>query len=206
MSDPWLEVKRNLPHHFIYETRCRVTGEFYRGKHSTDDLDDGYYGSGRWVKDGLRKYGKARFDRIILRECQFDELDQAEVELIQSALSDPKCRNIKRGGEGGRTRPGKVVVKRPGSRICFAVSVDDPRYKSGEFVHGTTGLVTVRDTKTGRCYSVTRDDPRYTSRRFAHVTKGFAWVNKNGDTKLVGPHELKQYLDSGWKRGRKALP
>lgn len=180
-SNPWIDVKRNLPFHIIYEVKCKVTGEFYRGKHSTDNLNDGYYGSGRWIKDGLRKYGKSRFDLNVIQHCTFDCLDDVEKALIEMVYNDPLCMNKRRGGEGGRTVPGKVVVKRPGSRKCFAVSVSDPRYKSGEFVHGTTGLKTVRDTKTGRCMSVSKDDPAYRSKRYVHTTAGIAnYKDANG--------------------------
>lgn len=172
--DKWIDVKRNLPFHVIYQVTCKVTGEFYRGKHSTDNLNDGYYGSGRWIKDGVRKYGKSRYDISIIQHCTFDSLDEVEKALIELVYDDPKCMNVRKGGEGGRTVPGKVVVKRPGSRKCFAVSVTDPRYTSGEFVHGTTGLKTVRDTKTGRCLSVKVDDPEYQTRRYIHNTAGMA--------------------------------
>lgn len=202
-SNHWLDVKRNLPFHFVYEIKCKFTGEFYRGKHSTDNIDDGYMGSGRWVRDGMRRYGKSRFDKTILKFCSFDELDAIEKELIESVYTNPKCMNKRKGGEGGRTKPGKVVVKYPGTRHYFAVSVDDPRYKSGELVHGTKGFITVRDTKTGMCYSITKDDPRYKSKRYVHNTKGTAWVAKNGVAKLIHGNDLKSYLDDGWNRGRK---
>lgn len=173
-SSPWIDVKRNLPFHFIYEVKCNVTGEFYRGKHSTDDLNDGYLGSGRWIRDGLRKYGKSRFDRTIIQMCTFDCLDMVEKALIELVYDHPHCMNKRRGGEGGRTVPGKVVVKYPGSRKCFSVSVDDPRYVSGELVHGTTGFRTVRDVKTGRCMSVRTDDPDFQTKRYIHNTTGMA--------------------------------
>lgn len=173
-SNHWLDVKRNLPYHFIYEVKCSVTGEFYRGKHSTDDLSDGYLGSGRWIKDGIRKYGKSRFTRTIIQMCSFDCLDDVEKVLIELVYNNRLCRNKRKGGEGGRTRPGTVVVKYPGTRKCFSVSVDDPRYLAGELVHGTTGLRTVRDVKTGRCISISKDDPSFNTKRYVHNTAGLA--------------------------------
>jgi len=43
----------NKKYHFVYITRHK-NGKYYVGRHSTDDLDDGYIGSGNWplsIKD-----------------------------------------------------------------------------------------------------------------------------------------------------------
>lgn len=33
--------------HFIYQTTNLIDGKWYRGKHSTKNVDDGYLGSGK---------------------------------------------------------------------------------------------------------------------------------------------------------------
>jgi hypothetical protein len=37
-------------YHFLYCTEDVDTGDYYLGKHSTKNLDDGYQGSGDWIK------------------------------------------------------------------------------------------------------------------------------------------------------------
>ena len=37
--------------HLVYKTYNPSTGEYYFGKHSTDNLNDGYKGSGNWIKE-----------------------------------------------------------------------------------------------------------------------------------------------------------
>jgi len=53
-------------HHFIYKTTNLVNNKIYIGKHSTDDINDGYMGSGRLILKALNKYGKYKFKREIL--------------------------------------------------------------------------------------------------------------------------------------------
>jgi hypothetical protein len=37
--------------HYTYVTYRPNTGEWYGGKHSTSNLNDGYLGSGKWVRN-----------------------------------------------------------------------------------------------------------------------------------------------------------
>ncbi len=88
--------------HFIYETTNKVNGKFYRGKHSTENIDDGYLGSGKILKDAILKYGKDSFKREILCMCD-SESDAYELEELAVTLDDinnPMCYNISLGGNG----------------------------------------------------------------------------------------------------------
>jgi hypothetical protein len=60
-------------YHFIYETTNLINGKKYRGKHSTDDLGDGYMGSGIAIMRAIRKYGKCNFTREIIAWFDSDE-------------------------------------------------------------------------------------------------------------------------------------
>ena len=42
--------RRSKTYHYIYRTTCLVTGKFYVGMHSTDNLDDGYLGPGKILR------------------------------------------------------------------------------------------------------------------------------------------------------------
>lgn len=87
-------------YHFIYKTTCTITGKWYLGMHSTDDLNDGYLGSGKHLKRSVEKYGKDSHIREILEflPCR-DSLSAREEQLITEDMRrDPRCMNIANGG------------------------------------------------------------------------------------------------------------
>ncbi|MND31784.1 hypothetical protein D3C80_223430 [compost metagenome] len=92
-----------MKHHILYKTTCSMSGKFYYGIHTTDDLDDGYLGSGIYIKRSIAKYGRAAHTRVVI--ASFDtreEMVLAECELVTTDLmTDPMCMNMKIGGLGG---------------------------------------------------------------------------------------------------------
>lgn len=90
-------------YHYIYRTTCKVTGKYYIGMHSTNDLQDGYMGSGKRLRYSIGKHGAENHTREIL-EFYFTRewLCEREAEIVCSELiNDPLCMNLKVGGEGG---------------------------------------------------------------------------------------------------------
>jgi len=73
--------------------------------HSTNNLDDGYLGSGTRLRRSIRKYGIEKHKKEIL--CFFDTremLVEGEIELVTSEIiNDEDCMNLKEGGSGGFT-------------------------------------------------------------------------------------------------------
>lgn len=93
-------------YHYIYKTTCIPTGRWYIGMHSTDDLNDGYVGSGKRLWHSINKYGKDQH-RIEILEYLPDRksLTLREEQIVNSdMLKNPMCMNLAPGGEGGMTR------------------------------------------------------------------------------------------------------
>lgn len=57
-------------HNFVYLTTNLITGKCYVGSHETNNLLDGYIGSGSYFKNSVKKYGKDNFKREILESCK----------------------------------------------------------------------------------------------------------------------------------------
>lgn len=90
-------------YHFVYETTNLVNGKKYIGKHSSEDLNDDYLGSGIALKRSVTKYGKDSFKREILRQFVTSEdafLYEAEL-VTQDLVNNPNYYNMILGGDGG---------------------------------------------------------------------------------------------------------
>ena len=94
-------------HHIIYKTTCTITGRWYIGMHSTDDLNDEYLGSGRRIISSIKKHGKGKHIREILEHCDSRQAaSDRETELITPEVrADPQCMNCGPGGLGVVDRP-----------------------------------------------------------------------------------------------------
>lgn len=91
------------PYYYVYEITNNINGKYYRGVHSTEDLNDGYMGSGDAIKAAIEKYGIENFTKTILEF--FDTAEEAyarEAELVTiEEVNSPMCYNLKKGGQGG---------------------------------------------------------------------------------------------------------
>jgi hypothetical protein len=90
-------------YHYIYKTTCKITNKFYVGMHSTDNLDDGYMGSGKKLWNSIRKHGKENHVCEILEFLSDrSSLKNREFEIVnEQFLQDPLCMNLQLGGGGG---------------------------------------------------------------------------------------------------------
>ena len=61
----------------IYKTTNLVNGKIYVGQHFTS-ADDGYLGSGKVIKQSIKKYGKENFVRETLEFCSEENVDERE--------------------------------------------------------------------------------------------------------------------------------
>ena len=58
--------RKEKKYHFIYKTTNLLSGKYYIGMHSTDNLGDGYLGSGKRLRYSINKYGEENHNREIL--------------------------------------------------------------------------------------------------------------------------------------------
>jgi hypothetical protein len=88
--------------HFTYKVTCTTTNKWYLGVHSTNVVDDGYFGSGKIVSASLRKHGVQNHTREIIEfYSSRAEALAAEKELItEEMIRSRVCMNLVPGGGG----------------------------------------------------------------------------------------------------------
>jgi hypothetical protein len=87
-------------YHYLYKITNKITGEYYYGVHSTNNLEDKYFGSGVNLSKNIKKYGKNNFVKENIEYFPSrKELMIAEKNLVtMDMLKDKNCLNVIVGG------------------------------------------------------------------------------------------------------------
>jgi len=116
--------------HFIYKTTNILTKKYYIGMHSTNNLDDGYMGSGKKLAYSIRKYGQKNHKvEIIEYLSSREELSAREKDIVNlNELAKNNCMNLRVGGLGGHNSQTTEEIKKKIS------GTQKERYKNGAII------------------------------------------------------------------------
>lgn len=90
-------------YYLIYKITNNLNGKIYIGQHQTDNLDDGYMGSGQNIKRAINKYGLENFTKEILYYCtDWDTMNSMEEVVVNQDFVDREdTYNLRLGGSRG---------------------------------------------------------------------------------------------------------
>ena len=173
-------------HNFIYKITNLKTNEYYIGMHSTDNLDDGYMGSGEHIKKSIKKYGIDSFTKDILYKLNDRKsLANKEAELItEELLKDPLCLNIGLGGGGGLKNEEHLKKMNKGSSKFQKEKWENEEYRN-------------------KISQVLRNNMRENHKNGKiryDTTLGYKWITNGTQIKLLKKNET---LPDGWMFGKK---
>lgn len=205
--------------HFIYKTTNLLSGKYYIGMHSTDNLDDGYLGSGKRLRYSINKYGEENHSREILEFLDSrKELKEREAEIVNlNEIAKIECMNLKVGGEGGNTGPNGEVIG--GDRFKGAHKYwEDPENKKRLSKITSDNLKKQWEDPKFRETRLKNID--WTGRKHSEESKkkmsdssnnkgdnnsqyGTCWIYSDNESIKIKKEDLNSYLKLGWKKGRK---
>lgn len=89
--------------YYLYQITNLTNSKIYIGVHKTDNLNDGYMGSGKVISQAIKKHGLENFRKDILEFFENEELMYArEKEIVTDEfLLREDTYNLRRGGTGG---------------------------------------------------------------------------------------------------------
>jgi hypothetical protein len=140
---------------YLYQINNLVNNKIYVGVHKTDNINDGYMGSGKAIMLAIEKYGLTNFRKDILE--YFDTYDAAlarEAEIVtDDFLLREDVYNLRRGGSGGfdyinrlglNDRSGATLSERQKNNISvgrlLAVTDEFRAYQSIKMLGNSIGI------------------------------------------------------------------
>jgi len=173
-------------YHYLYKITNNLNGHFYYGVHNTNDLNDGYMGSGSRLHYAFKKYGIENFTKEILKYFNTSkEAFEYEAEVVNEDLVDNiNCYNVIKGGTGWNTIGTKTVYDKKLDKY-YRVSTNDKRLKNGELIGSNVGKTLVKD-KDNNYKFISLEDERLKNGEFKPFSTGLILVkDKNNKNYLV---------------------
>ena len=89
-------------YHTLYKITNLINHKIYVGIHSTNDLDDGYMGSGTALKRAYKKYGVESFNKEIIGFYESrEQLERVEKSIVNNDfVQNRDTYNVQIGGSG----------------------------------------------------------------------------------------------------------
>lgn len=211
-------MRRERKYHYIYKTTCKVTSKFYVGMHSTDNLEDGYIGSGKRLKYSIRKHG---LDNHVNEILEFlpdrSSLKSREKEIVNEMfLEDPLCMNLQLGGGGGFSSDEhqRKASLAGGLKLKEMLETDPALLKKRQETASSTWKKLHAEGKLRYDNMKGKNHSGETKRKIKETRKergvgegvknsqyGTFWVTNGVENKKIKADQLKDYIDHGWTNG-----
>ena len=210
-------ARKEKKYHFIYKTTNLLNSKYYIGMHSTDDLNDGYMGSGKRLRCSINKYGKEKHKIEILEFLNTrEELINKEIEIVNlNEIAKEECMNLMIGGKGGFISEDQQRNRSIAGGKAFAARLKNDKkfkqknskrlsklikrtHKSGKFKYDNFNKNHSEETKklmseSSKGIGLGRENSQY----------GTCWITKNGVNKKIKKEKIDKWLNNGWVKGRK---
>lgn len=193
--------------YIVYKTTNKINNKYYIGVHQTNDIEDGYLGSGKVIRQAIKRYGyKAFYKDILAVYNNKNDMYAKEKELVnEKTLSDPLCYNLLNGGRDtfknsiynlnkavtARHKKKYIYVSKRNITKCIS-PVEEKKYIENGWLRGNK---TLSKRVKGHITSGAHRN------KISKTLTGTLFVNKEGTNKRIKPEELSPYIAAGWLHG-----
>lgn len=224
-------MRKEKKFNYIYLITNMINDTYYIGMHSTDNLDDGYFGSGKRLKYSINKYGKESFlfEKLYYYKTRKEVRDAEEKLVCCKLLQDPLCLNLRTGGEGGDTvtyteNPELARQRNKGwfDRFTELEKIEyKEKVKAGvkkwkdehpeKFDERQQHVKATRMNKgsynhseeTKKLIAINNKSSSQEVRdKISKTILGRIWIKKENNSKQIDKNELSFYISEGWTKGR----
>jgi hypothetical protein len=213
--------RRQKQYHYIYKTTNVINNKYYIGMHSTNNLEDGYLGSGKRLWFSINYYGKENFIKEILEFLPDREsLKEREKELVnKQLLKEDLCMNLMIGGEGGRGFTSEeqrlnAFKSNERQKELRETNPDWVKKRSGKFVKTIKKLYDDEVLERKYFYNWTdKNHSNETKLKMSEIKSGTGvgetnsqygtcWITKDNINKKIKNEDLSNWENEGWIKGR----
>lgn len=205
--------RKEKKYYFIYKITNMLSGRYYIGMHSTNNMDDGYLGSGNRLRLAIRKHGKLNFKREILEFCESsEELKKREKEIITlDEIAKDDCMNLVVGGEGGWdvNTHNNAFKNKLKNDLEFRTAFTTKQRKNSKKAMSEGKMKPINETYSWVGKNHSEESKKKMSKIFkgartgeTNSQYGTSWVTKEFINKKIKKEELDLYLNDGWVKGR----
>ncbi len=201
--------------YYLYQITNLINGKIYIGVHRTNNLDDGYMGSGKYLHQAYKEYGIENFKKEILEF--FDSLEEMfsrEAAIVtKDFLKREDTYNIVEGGNGrwsfeASSKGGKAAGKKVGEKCkqqgtgIFSEKAKESRHKFNMSDRGKEVQQLMTDAAKTKKANEKRKE---TLKRIKHQQGeknsmyGTKWITNEIESTRIKKEDP---IPEGWRAGR----
>lgn len=215
--------------YYLYEIRNNLNNKIYVGVHKTNNMNDGYMGSGKIIQNAIQKHGIENFSKVILETFEnAKDMYEREAQIVNDQfLLREDVYNLRRGGHGGfeyinkngisvliseqRERNPSLIQKASmlGNEVKRNKAKNDPVYADY--------LTSIRKKATQKSKENNPNGTFYGKKHTAEYKKfmslimtekqsgsnnsqfGTMWITDGAESKKISKTDV---IPDGWKKGR----